>query len=113
MNLDEFFYYEHPEYILTDAVECGAIDYWANISKVKRNDEGMIISFVISPAEDEADFDETKITEKTVKQGIERIFDKNFIVGKHIIKELVEDDVDDEGCDCIIQAALFEQLTYA
>lgn len=112
MNLDEFFFYKHPEYVLTDAVECSAIDYWANISKIIRNDEGMIMSFVISPAEGD-DFNETLVTQKHIKEGIENIFNKGFIVGKHIIKELVEDDVDAEGCDCIIQASLFHQLTYA
>jgi hypothetical protein len=116
MNLKEFFFYKHPEYVLTDTFECGAIDYWANISKVNRNDEGMVVSFEVTSAED--DFEEVYFEEvyvvsfDTVRLGIARIFDEKFEIGKHIIKQFVEDDVDVEGCDCIIQAGLFGVLVY-
>jgi hypothetical protein len=104
--------------ILTDTVETGAVDYWVydigEIIRDKDSEFGDIIQFTI----DAEDWDETGeikeyiINRSVIEKGIKNLFSEDFSVNPDILKQFIDDDIDSDGCDCIIQAGIFNELLY-
>lgn len=106
-------------YILTDALETNAIGYWAqyhNWERMKSENEDLnncVKEITIKELNDEeTDFVVAhKINRNTIIRGV------NLIISEKVscpsIKEMIlKDDIDADGVDCIIQAALFGEIKY-
>jgi hypothetical protein len=101
--------------ILTDAFETDAISYWVyEFSKPQRDKELNVIEFEI--VEDNENDEDTKkkyvINCNTVFEGIRKLFSKDFQISKRIKNQILNNDIDAEGTDCIIQAGLFGEIIY-
>lgn len=102
--------------ILTTAVE-GGTTYWAYILKVERDaDHNVQWADFIDAETDEF---QGRVTLSSVANGIERLLRPDFKVSGNIVKAVeravCEDDageIDAEAADCIIQAALFDEIVY-
>jgi len=101
--------------ILTDAVETGAIGYWiSGCYEIKRDADLNVIEFEIR-VENEENEKQTKylVNRDTIFEGIRRLFHKDFEISNRIKKQILDNDIDAEGTDCIIQTGLFNEIIYA
>ncbi len=106
-------------YILTDAVETRAIDYWAQIQKFKRTKSVVdeIKNCIYEINIKELNIEETdyviphKITRETIIKGAELIV-TGKVDASRIRNMILDDDIDSDGTDCIIQAGLFGEIKY-
>lgn len=105
--------------IMTTAYEDGrSIGYWiAGARKLKRTKDLDVISFDIQTEEDAPKGQQWyTINAETIRKGVNLLLSSEFQVSSDIRKQLIGDpddmDVDIEGADCIIQAALFGEIVY-
>lgn len=101
--------------ILTDAIETGAIAYWANDYgpiTIERNQDLDITQAKFSANNAAGEKTDYIVNAETIQAGINRILEPGFEINPEIIDQIVAGDNDDQSCDCIIQAALFGQLVY-
>lgn len=101
--------------ILTDAIETNSIQYWAceyGPIKIWRNDDLTIrrAEFYANNEKGEKVF--FNVTHANIQTGVDRLLDPEFQVRDDIRDSILEDDNDSESYDCIIQAALFNELVY-
>lgn len=52
------------------------------------------------------------VTVEIIALGWQRIMDGEVHVGSHILRYMLEDDVDSDAADCIVQAGLFNEVIY-
>ena len=106
-------------YILTDALETDSISYWANEydwerikSKTDEIDGCVKVIYIKELNDQETEFTIPHIVNyETIKLGVERII-KGEVEDSRIRQMILDDDIDSDGCDCIIQAGLFGVLKY-
>jgi hypothetical protein len=100
--------------ILTDAIETDAIQYYADIVTIKRNEDGLIERVIIHASDDGSDENirEYVITPATIQDGINALLNNDFEIAEEIRQLVLNNDIDSEAADCIIQAALFGKLIY-
>lgn len=102
--------------ILTDAVETGAIRYWAategrisitrdpETSEVTRlefkayNDDSTLVTFTLTPA--------------SIQAGVNKVLENTFQVRDDIRDSIVTADIDSEATDVIVQAFCFGEIIY-
>jgi len=102
--------------ILTDAFETDAISYWVyEFHKPQRDKDLNVVEFEI--VEDNENDEDTKkkyvINRDTVFEGIRKLFSKDFQISKRIKNQILNNDIDAEGTDCIIQTGLFGEIIYS
>lgn len=107
-------------YILTDALETSAISYWADEydwDRVKSEDDdldGCVERILIK----ELNKEETNFTiphtidREIIRLGVDRIV-KGEVQALLVREMILDDDIDSDGCDCIIQAGLFGEIKYS
>lgn len=102
--------------VFTQAVE-SATSYWADLENVTRAPDGKYISVDFRDNEN-GDFCGT-ITISAIALGMERLLTPSFETADNIRKDVLmlvvdpdNSNWDDETADCIIQAALFDEIVY-
>jgi hypothetical protein len=105
---------EESKDILTTALESGAIGYWANVIRVTRDGEANVIHMLIeaSPTGNDNDMVNYSIGTNTIQHGVDNLLAEGFNISDRVRESLLADDVDSDCADCIIQAALFNDLVY-
>lgn len=105
--------------ILTTAIESNGIQYWACLYdkiNIWRSDklDGSIIKAVFKTDKEEGNGTPITYTVdlKSVRRGVNLLFDPKTNVSKDILKSVIDDDIDSEGADCIIQLACFGEIIY-
>lgn len=103
-------------YILTTAVE-GGCNYWADLENVERDEELNVLSVEFRDNENGEYCG--KVGLSAVAVGMERILNPFFKISENIRKDVLmlvidpdSSNWDAETADCIIQAALFDELVY-
>ena len=105
--------------IITTAVE-GGIGYWAEILTYKWVDRPSAVARVREwEAADDGPRKEGELNINTIARGIGRIMKPDFKI-RADLKKLIAGasatndggDIDVEGADCIVQAAMFGELVY-
>lgn len=112
--------------VMTNAVESGAIDYWAAIHSVMRNAEFDITEFQVAEVEDlDEDAEWFVIDKDAVLNGITTImtgsteahdpFEVDDDIKMMVARAVSENDadIDATGCDVIVQAAMFGEVVYS
>ena len=100
---------------LTDAIETKSIQYWAcdyGPIKIWRDKELNIVRAELEAQNKDGEKQTYKLDDKVIERGILKLFETGFEVRKDILDSIVKDDIDSDGYDCIIQAALFGELIY-
>jgi hypothetical protein len=102
--------------ILTDAIENGAIQYWAcdfGAITIQRHEETGLITQAVFEAEDKDGIrHHYKVTAQTIQVGVEKLMREGFEVAGWIKSQILTGDNDVNTADAIIQAALFGELVY-
>ena len=107
--------------ILTDTLETNAIGYWAQYQTWERIEEKVIddprANCVTKINIKELNNDETAweiphtITYDTIVTGV-RLIVSGEVDNSYIRNMILDDDIDSDGCDCIVQAGLFGEIKY-
>lgn len=99
--------------ILTDAVET-AIEYWAAIRNIQRDNEGDVLWFDVRDWEDQS-APWVTITIDKIKAAIEKIQRREVQVSAAIINQFLGEfwDYDADGADVAVQIAAFGSIVYS
>ena len=99
--------------IMTNAIDTGALNYWAEITHCTRNRKGYITLFSI-------DDDEGKhhlVSPEVIRRGATRILTDMIVIFNEerrleILQNLLSDAIDADGDDAIIQAGIYNDIIY-
>lgn len=96
----------------------GAIQYWATVVKVARNEQDQIIGIALTDHVEEGQ-QILKVTQVSINQAIKKVIDPEFEVREDIQDAIARasrrndaGDIDAEAADVLVQAALFNEIVY-
>ncbi len=99
--------------VMTNIVESGGSNFWADFQNIQRNSEGDITRMEVSESEQDTAVKPGwhVVNWDDVRRAIELIMTKN-LVNTANMNAITGDDNDADSCDCILQVMIFGELIY-
>lgn len=106
--------------VLTNAVESGAISYWAEIEDLKRDEELNVVSLTICECDIDGNAEPNGVrktlTSKEIDEARMRIIceggTSTLEINKQICMDVDQENNDANTDDCIVQIAMFGEIVY-